>query len=162
MGSRSSSFRKSTGGGLALGGLPTLEGSEKQVKWAEEIRDQYKDQFNFFKDHYLDKGYDYREDFEKKYGRQFSQRHDRSFLRDPEVRAKVAANNELKEKQNVSVHMVSYLAERKYGNVKNPDLMPASARNTTEYRDYLAKGARDTFKNEKNASWWIDHRQSKN
>lgn len=38
MGGRSSSFRKSTGGGLAM-----LKGSDKQVKWAGEIRDKMKD-----------------------------------------------------------------------------------------------------------------------
>lgn len=38
MGGRSSSFGKSAGGGLAM-----LKGSEKQVKWAGEIRDKMKD-----------------------------------------------------------------------------------------------------------------------
>lgn len=43
MGGRSSSFGKKSGGGGGLGTLPQLQGSEKQVKWASEIRDDMKE-----------------------------------------------------------------------------------------------------------------------
>lgn len=66
MGGRSSSFGKHAGGVTGLGALPKLQGSEKQVKWAGEIRDNYKEKFQFFKDHYLDEPYDLRKAFQEK------------------------------------------------------------------------------------------------
>ncbi len=47
MGGRSSSFGKKAGGGAKLD-LPELEGSEKQIKWAKDIRQEIIDKVNQF------------------------------------------------------------------------------------------------------------------
>ena len=47
MGGRSSSFGKKAGGGAKLD-LPELEGSEKQIKWAKDIRQKIIDRVNQF------------------------------------------------------------------------------------------------------------------
>lgn len=160
MGGRSSSFgKRSSGGSLGIGAMPSLEGTDKQVKWANEVRDQYKDQFTYFQQHYLDKGLDLRQEFEKENGRKPTLRELRRYQSQPGVRDKVKANNELGTKQDVSKQFTETLAYKGYNANEYTGIKERSDFKTEkEYRDYLVKGARKAF-NEKSASWWIDHRQ---
>lgn len=162
MGGRSSSFGKSVGGGLAsISSLPKLEGSEKQVKWAGEIRDEFKDQFNYFEKHYLDKKYDAGEDYKAKTGEFPSRRRGGfpQFLRKPEIKAKVEESRKIGTKQDISKEYTKTLANKGYKANEYTGIKERSDFKTEkEYRDYLVNGARKAF-SEKSASWWIDHRK---
>lgn len=162
MGGRSSSFGKHAGGVTGLGVLPELQGSEKQVKWAGEIRDNYKEKFQFFKDHYLDEPYDPRKAFQEKSGRYPSRRRKdpefQAFRNSVEVKAKTKAGTELAGKQGTSQEFMKTLAYKGYkGNADAGIKEQFDFKTKKEYRDYLVKGAKKAF-NEKSASWWIDHR----
>ena len=156
MGGRSSSFGKRAGGGTTM---VELQGSEKQVKWAGEIRDNYKEKFQFFKDHYLDEPYDPRKAFQEKSGRYPSRRRKdpefQAFRNSVEVKAKTKAGTELAGKQGTSQEFMKTLAYK--GNADAGIKEQFDFKTKKEYRDYLVKGAKKAF-NEKSASWWIDHR----
>lgn len=57
MGGRSGSFGKKAGGGAKLD-LPELEGSEKQIKWAKDIRQKWLDKINSYEKSGETEGYD--------------------------------------------------------------------------------------------------------
>lgn len=162
MGGRSSSFRRKSGGGLAsISSLPKLEGSEKQVKWASEIRDEFKDQFNYFEKHYLDKKYDAGEDYKAKTGKFPSRRRGGfpQFLKKPEIKAKVEESRKIGTKQDTSKEYTKALAYKGYKANEYTGIKERTDFKTEkEYHDYLVKGARKAF-SEKSASWWIDHRK---
>lgn len=136
-----------------------LQGTEKQVKWADDIRDQFKDQFDFFEEHYLDEKYNAGKDYQAQTGKYPSRRRGDfpKFLRKPEIQAKVKASQELGTKQDVSKEWTKILARKGY---KLDEYTALKERfdfdSGKEYHDYLIAGAKNAF-DESSASWWIDN-----
>lgn len=136
-----------------------LQGTEKQVRWADDIRDQFKEQFEFFKDHYLDENYSASEDYKARTGKFPSRRRGDfpKFLRKPEVKAKIEASLKFGTKQDVSKDYTKVLAHKGYKLDKYTALKETYDFNSKkEYYDYLVAGAEKAF-DEQSASWWIDN-----
>lgn len=156
------------GGSSGLGGgfaLPKLEGSEKQIKWAGEIRDTYNSRLG-----YAQKALE--TDSKDQVARLTLESLVNSANKDKEkegaflsvsyteqVRKKIS--NDVKEKYrnpyvvnkkegSSSVRFVSDAARNRWKQEKE--------KSEKKYNSFLINEYKKVLKSKKNASWWIDHR----